>query len=147
MNEGKKFDQGKPRYDLVPFCALDEIAQVLGHGARKYGDDNWRLVANGRARYIAAALRHISAYQQGEQSDSDSTLHHLAHAACSLMFILAIELEKGSQEPVPLDDTVLDALNYGLGVSRISDDGSSNRISPEEFWKRHNKTFGRDYGY
>lgn len=136
MNEGKKFDQGKPRYDLMPFRALDEIAQVLGHGARKYGDDNWRLVADGRRRYIAATLRHISAYQQGEQNDPESTLHHLSHAACSLLFILALELEQ--QDAGPMDDAVLDAMRYGLGMARMNGEPpfAAQHIPTSQIWRK-----------
>lgn len=97
LNEGKKFDAGKPRYDLLPFDALDEVAGVLGHGATKYGEDNWRLVPDARKRYIAAALRHISAYQQGRERDEETGRHALAHAICSLLFIAALDLEEDAQ--------------------------------------------------
>lgn len=145
MNEGKKFDQGKPRYDLVPFRALDEIAQVLGHGARKYGDENWRLVADGRRRYIAAALRHISAYQQGEQNDQDSGLHHLAHSACSLMFILATELE-AQRTSSPVEQAFKDGIAMGMGVWQVNVNPGGTveeKSVPRADWYAK----GRDYGY
>lgn len=31
-----KFDQGKPAFDLLPWSALREVAQVMGYGADKY---------------------------------------------------------------------------------------------------------------
>jgi len=93
MNEGKKFDQDKLRYDLLPWAALDEVMRVLGHGAKKYGDENWRLVKRLEDRYPAAALRHLSAYLQGEECDKESGFNHLAHAICSLMFVLQMDKE------------------------------------------------------
>ncbi len=93
MNDGKKDDDGKLRYDLVPWAALDEVVRVLGHGARKYGDENWRRVKRLEDRYPAAALRHLSAYLQGETNDRESGMNHLAHAVCSLMFVLATDKE------------------------------------------------------
>lgn len=92
-NVGIKNDDHKLRYDLMPWAALDEVVRVLGHGARKYGDDNWRRVKRMEDRYPAAALRHISAYLQGVERDDESGLHHLAHAICSLMFVLAVDRE------------------------------------------------------
>ncbi len=97
MSNGLKFDSGKPRYDLVPFSAMDEVARVLTVGAEKYGDDNWREVDEAHRRYFAAAMRHMSEYQQGRVMDAETNLHALAHAACSLLFILAIDIEAASK--------------------------------------------------
>jgi len=93
LNVGIKYDDQKLRYDLVSWVALDEVVRVLGHGAKKYGDDNWRIVKRMEDRYPAAAIRHISAYLQGVERDDESGLHHLAHAICSLMFVLALDRE------------------------------------------------------
>ncbi len=93
MIEGQKFDSGKPRYDLLPFSAMDEVAHVLGYGAQKYGEHNWRAVQDAHSRYIAAAIRHISEYQQGREIDTETGRHALAHAVCSLLFILAVDIE------------------------------------------------------
>lgn len=97
MTEGKKYDQDKMRYDLVPFRGLDDVVRVLTYGANKYGPDNWREVKRAEERYPAAALRHLSAYLQGEAYDPESGLPHLAHAVCSLLFVLTLDQE-GSDE-------------------------------------------------
>lgn len=86
--EGRKFDSGKPRYDLVPFEALEEMVKVLTFGATKYTPDNWRYVDNFDSRYFAACLRHITAYARGELNDPETGLPHLAHAMCCLAFLL-----------------------------------------------------------
>jgi len=90
--EGMKFDDGKARLDLLPPRALLAVGQVLSHGAKKYAPDNWKKVPNGKARYIAASLRHIFAYMGGEMLDPESGEPHLAHAITCLLF--ALELEK-----------------------------------------------------
>jgi hypothetical protein len=87
---GRKHDQGKARFDLIPPRALLEVAQVLAHGARKYSDDNWRQVPEARKRYTAAAYRHLNAWQRGEACDAESGLSHLAHAACCLFFLMEV---------------------------------------------------------
>jgi hypothetical protein len=88
--EFTKNDKGKDRWDLLPWRATKEVVKVLTHGSIKYGDENWKLaqVDEARKRYVAAAMRHISAYMGGEKVDSESGIAHLAHAICCLMFIL-----------------------------------------------------------
>lgn len=90
---GSKHDSGKPLMGAVPPNAMLAVARVLTFGAEKYGRDNWRQVENAETRYLDAALRHINAYQRGESVDPESGESHLAHAVCSLMFML--ELQEG----------------------------------------------------
>lgn len=90
---GSKHDSGKPLMGAVPPNALLAVAKVLTFGAKKYGRDNWRQVANAETRYLDATLRHINAYQRGEAVDPESGESHLAHAVCSLMFML--EMQEG----------------------------------------------------
>jgi hypothetical protein len=86
---GKKDDAGKPQHSLLPFAALESITRVMEYGAGKYGANNWQGVAPGR--YVDAALRHLFAHCWGEELDGESGLPHLAHAATSLLFVLAIK--------------------------------------------------------
>ena len=88
---GIKHDHHKPDYSLVPFGALDEVVKVLTYGANKYDRFNWEHVED--IRYQAAALRHISAYMQGEKFDPETGINHLAHAVCSLMFLVEFDLK------------------------------------------------------
>lgn len=88
---GAKFDQGRVEYGLIPPFALHEIAKVLTFGAQKYQRDNWKHVPDASRRYFDALERHIWAYKRGEEVDSESGLHHLAHAGCCLMFLLEHE--------------------------------------------------------
>jgi len=85
-----KFDNNKPRLDLLPSTALVEIAKVLGFGASKYAEHNWRR-GLAYSRLIGAAMRHIAAYNDGESIDPESGISHIAHAACNLMFLLEFE--------------------------------------------------------
>lgn len=87
MSEGRKFDSEKPRMDLLDTHALNEIAKVMGMGAKKYGDSNWR---GGLAwsRVIAAAMRHLTAFNAGEDLDAESGISHIAHLGCCVMFLL-----------------------------------------------------------
>lgn len=90
---GKKLDDGKARWDLLPFPAIEEVVMVLTFGANKYAPDQWRHVPEARRRYIAALWRHVVRWIRGEKSDPESGLHHLAHAACCVLFLLSFDLE------------------------------------------------------
>jgi hypothetical protein len=92
--EGTKHDAEKPRYDLIPFKALGVTVDVLTFGAGLYGAENWRKVAQARARYFAAALRHLTAWWLGERNDAKSGKPHLGHAICCLMFLAELEQER-----------------------------------------------------
>lgn len=85
---GVKFDQEKPRVDLLDPLALEGIARVLSFGAQKYAAHNWR---NGLSysRLIAAALRHLFAIMRGEDIDPESGLPHVDHLGCCWMFLSA----------------------------------------------------------
>jgi len=95
---GVKYDQEKERYDLVPVLALEEVAKVLTVGAAKYDDENWRKVPNATRRYFSATQRHLAWVRKGQTHDSETGLHHYAHAITNLMFLLEKELELNGLE-------------------------------------------------
>lgn len=85
--EGKHFDEGKPRIDLVDTYAIEQLGHVLAFGAKKYGEHNWR----GGILYLkllGSALRHLFAFASGIDNDHESGLPHLAHAMCCCMMLL-----------------------------------------------------------
>ncbi len=103
-----KHDGGKPPLELLDYPALAETAQVLGFGRAKYSEDGWRDEGNyglASKRPLAAALRHIYQYLNGEQNDDESGLNHLGHAMCEVMFALAADLRGKSDVDF---DAVLD---------------------------------------
>lgn len=87
--EGTKNDAGKLRWWLVPIRPMEAVVRVLMHGAEKYGDDNYLHVDNANERYYDAAMRHITAWREGELRDQDTGESHLAHAMCCLLMLLA----------------------------------------------------------
>lgn len=86
---GHKHDTGKDRWDLVQWDIITETVKVLTYGANKYGAGNWKSVE--QSRYVAALFRHIIAFLNGEEKDSETELSHLAHAMCNLMFIYELD--------------------------------------------------------
>lgn len=88
---GIKADNSKVRPSLIPWQSMWQILNVLEFGARKYSPDNWKIVPNADARYADAMARHIMAYMGGEKYDPESGYHHLAHAACCILYLLWFE--------------------------------------------------------
>ena len=83
---GTKYDQDKPRMDLLDADALEGVAKVLTFGATKYAAHNWREgISN--SRLIAALLRHLFAIMRGEYIDPESGLPHIDHVGCCWMFL------------------------------------------------------------
>lgn len=87
MSEGTKHDSGKAPIDLVPTPFILAVADVLRFGALKYDAHNWRKGIRW-SRVYAAIQRHLLAWNDGEDQDSESELPHLAHAACGLAFLI-----------------------------------------------------------
>ena len=74
---------------LLPPEALIGAAHAMGNGADKYEPHDWRNAPTWN-RYYDPAMRHLLAWQQGEEQDPDSGLSHLDHALASLMILSAL---------------------------------------------------------
>lgn len=90
----KKRDHGKPMWDLLPLSQVGHVVDVLTFGASKYGQNQWQTVENGIERYFAALMRHLAAWRSGEVYDRESSLRHIGHAGCCLLFLMWLEDKK-----------------------------------------------------
>lgn len=83
---GARFNTGKPDYSLIPLCTMEDEAKVWAYGKQKYAAWNW---AKGMAWSVplACLMRHMAAWQKGEELDPESGLPHLAHAMCNLRML------------------------------------------------------------
>ena len=82
----------KVQLNLVPPSSVIYQALAMEDGARKYGPFNWRQNKVIASIYIAAALRHIYAFLDGENDAQDSKKPHLGHAlACLGIIVDALE--------------------------------------------------------
>lgn len=99
--QGRKDDQGKLPWGLLPFDAIEQVVHVLRFGANKYKARNWE---RGMAwsRPFDALLRHMTAWHRGETRDPETGLPHLAHAGCCLLFLLAMEVRSSGTDDRPL---------------------------------------------
>ena len=94
---GLKDNRGKPRIDLLPSQVLLTIAEAFGYGAEKYHPHNWRLGISWSQTY-GSLMRHLLAWNDGEEIDEESGLHHLALAGGQLMFLLEYYLTETGQD-------------------------------------------------
>lgn len=112
---GARFNAGKVDLHQVPLFALEGVAKVLMYGAKKYAPGNWMKGQPWTVVYNSA-MRHLSAWQRGEELDPESGLAHVDHAMCNLLFLSAYRdiypegddrwphMRKGGLSP-PVDST------------------------------------------
>lgn len=79
VTTGLRYNEGKPRYDLVPPEMVHGYAEVATMGAKKYAPRNWELGMNWMETCGAALLRHFFAWSRGEDLDPESGLSHMKH--------------------------------------------------------------------
>ncbi len=81
-----KKDGDKPSLELIPRECLEGMGYVLKFGAEKYDRHLWREGMEW-SRLLGGAMRHITAFNDGEDLDPESGQSHLYHAMCCLAFI------------------------------------------------------------
>lgn len=93
--DGVKYDNGKPRWGLLPWTELEDVVNVLTKGSVKYADENWKGVDDFENRYFDALQRHLVAYRQAKEHkddslklDNESGYTHLAHVICNALFLM-----------------------------------------------------------
>lgn len=94
--DGTQYPDGNPKtaqgalkvpLHLVPPSATHYLALAFKDGAAKYGPFNWREKGVSASVYVAAAMRHLDAFRDGEDLSPDALVHHLAHvmACCAIV--------------------------------------------------------------
>lgn len=83
---GARFNDGKVDFSLIPFVTLEDEARVWMYGKAKYAAWNWSKGMPWSVPF-ACLMRHMAAWQRGEEVDAESGLPHLAHAMCNLRML------------------------------------------------------------
>lgn len=87
-----KNDQDKPDLSLIPQVLLVEIAKAFMVGETKYGRYNYTK-GHTASQLVAAAMRHLTAWNDGEDYDPKDGQHHLGSVgACVGMILRQAEL-------------------------------------------------------
>ena len=83
---GDRFNEGKLRWSLVSWKALEPLVRVLMFGAEKYDDHNWKKGLK-YTEVCESLQRHMNAFIDGEDDDQESKLSHVGHILCNAMFL------------------------------------------------------------
>lgn len=93
FDSGAKSSEQRPRYDLIPHCALEREANRMAHGAQTHGENNYRK-GKDDPQFITDRINHLIdhalRYAEGDRSDD-----HLAAIRCGAGMLMWIE----SQQP------------------------------------------------
>lgn len=125
---GTKYDNGKPDLTLLNYSFLSKVAEVMMFGEKKYGRDNYRQgISN--VRILGAVLRHINQYLDGQDTDEESGLPHLAHAAAGINMFFGIQ-DAGTAEDLRPGDRVAKtkADKFNLTHIRKEQEQAANQI-------------------
>ena len=87
--------EGKGRFDLIPFEAMQQIARIFEEGGKKYGDRNWEK-GFPTHRLADSASRHLAKHINGHRDEP-----HLAMAAWNCICLLQTQfwIEQGQLPP------------------------------------------------
>ncbi len=86
--KAKTYDLGKAPLANLPPAGIRSVAMVQACGHKKYKNFNNFRKGMEVSRNLSCAMRHIVAFMDGEDRDSESGESHLGHAACRLFFVL-----------------------------------------------------------
>lgn len=101
---GRKDDSGKVDYSQLSRAMIEPMIRALMFGANKYKKFNHKGGFE-NTRLLAASLRHIMAFMDGEDLDPESGESHLAHGMAALAILLdnqsnGTSIEGRYQKPV-----------------------------------------------
>lgn len=87
MSSASKNDSEKPDLSLNPYVAIEAMARAFMVGERKYGRYNYTK-GHKASQLVAAALRHLNAWNEGEECDPTDGQSHLGSVmACCAMIL------------------------------------------------------------
>ena len=81
-----RFNEGKPRWSLVPQSSLLPMVRVLEFGTTKYEPFNWTKGLS-ITEICESLKRHLDAFMEGEDDDPESKLSHIGHIQCNALFL------------------------------------------------------------
>lgn len=84
--KGLRYNEGKPKWSLVPQSALIGMVRVLEYGSRKYAPYNW-MKGVSVTETCESLKRHLDAFMEGQDNDPESGLSHVYHMQCNALFL------------------------------------------------------------
>lgn len=99
--KAQKFDNEKPRPELIPPHALMELAKLYQMGAKKYGDRNWEIALGtedglSEDRIRGAMMRHLLLSNMGIDLDEETQIDHLIAVAWNAFALWELKRRRDS---------------------------------------------------
>lgn len=91
----RDIQEGKGRYDLLPWEAIHELAQHCEEGALKYGERNCEKGIPIHS-LVDSAIRHLSCYLRGMRDE-----HHLRAAMWNVAYAIYMEKKHPEMQDIP----------------------------------------------
>lgn len=91
----RDIQEGKGRYDLIPWDAIQELAIHCEKGALKYGERNCEKGIPMHS-LIDSAMRHLSCYMRGMEDEP-----HLRAAMWNISFAIWTEKNRPDMQDIP----------------------------------------------
>ncbi len=104
----------KSPLSTVPSQVLYEIGLAMLEGALKYGKFNYRVSGVRYSVYYDATMRHLNAFNEGQDIDPDSGVSHITKAIASLVVLRDAMLNDkwtDDRPPEPKNPKWLDEMN------------------------------------
>jgi hypothetical protein len=94
----RDMQDGKGRFDLLPWMAIWEVAKHCENGAKKYGEHN---VDKGipTHSFIDSAFRHLAKHTDGQTDEP-----HLIAAAWNILWAIQTEIKHPELKDIPWKD-------------------------------------------
>lgn len=107
----------KVPFSTVPAQVIAEVGLAMLEGALKYGRHNYRVSGVRASVYYDAALRHLTAWWEGEDIDADSGLSHVTKAmACLVVLRDAMRQRMLNDDRPPGDPSFIAELNEAAAM-------------------------------
>ena len=101
-----RYNEGKIKWSLVSWRALEPMVQVLMFGAQKYSAHNWKKGLK-YTEVCESLQRHMNSFLEGEDFDKESKLSHLGHILCNAMFLSYMFLFRKDMDDRSIDDNLI----------------------------------------
>jgi len=88
---GLRYDDGKPRVDLLPPDTMMELGKVYGYGATKYAPRNWELGMSW-SKVVGCLLRHLYKLMMGQKIDEESGQRHSVMVAWNAIALATYDI-------------------------------------------------------
>lgn len=107
----------KAPLSCVPMNVVAEIGVGMLEGASKYGRHNYRAIGVRGSVYFDAVQRHLIAWWEGEDTDPDSGMSHVAKALTCLTVLRDAMLQgKFTDDRPPKSEPFYEDLNRQAGA-------------------------------